>query len=203
MQNKVANEIHAAFLNEYSMYVKTLHRCPEITRKVWLWRAMFYTKHDFEICTCVINLFTSTRPWLSTLSRVCWPHRTTQRDVSCLQAVKTVRLFFQWDNFVIVLLPILVVRQKKKCFHKSSRIFTTVNLIMMWDMWLTFSGGVMHLVQRDRYLASHASHYLRSIRVVTYSQFLESYQSVQMSTMAEKFGVSEEFIDGYAPRKWA
>ena len=56
----------------------------------------------------------------------------------------------------------------------------------------------MHLVQRDRYLASHASHYLRSIRVVTYSQFLESYQSVQMSTMAEKFGVSEEFIDGCA-----
>lgn len=56
--------------------------------------------------------------------------------------------------------------------------------------------GIMHLVQRDRYLASHASHYLRSIRVVTYSQFLESYQSVQMSTMAEKFGVSEEFIDG-------
>ena len=50
-------------------------------------------------------------------------------------------------------------------------------------------------VKKDYYLHLHSAYYMRLIRVRAYSQFLESYQSVKISTMAKAFGVSEEFLD--------
>merc|ERR1719359_1693190 len=47
----------------------------------------------------------------------------------------------------------------------------------------------------DRYLAPHASYFCREMRIRAYSQLLESYRSVQMSIMAQQFGVSEPFLD--------
>jgi len=38
-------------------------------------------------------------------------------------------------------------------------------------------------------------YYLREVRVVAYTQFLESYRSVQTRSMADAFGVSVEFLD--------
>ncbi len=45
------------------------------------------------------------------------------------------------------------------------------------------------------YLRPHLRYYLREIRVVVYAQFLESYKSVTMASMAAAFGVSLEFLD--------
>jgi len=50
-------------------------------------------------------------------------------------------------------------------------------------------------IKTDRYLATHARFYCREMRIKAYSQLLESYSSVKLSSMAEAFGVTVEFID--------
>lgn len=45
------------------------------------------------------------------------------------------------------------------------------------------------------YLKSHRKFYIRSMRVVVYNQFLESYKTVTLQQMAQSFGVSQQFID--------
>jgi len=50
-------------------------------------------------------------------------------------------------------------------------------------------------LKQDLYLAHHVDYFLREIRIVAYSQFLESYRSVTLSSFAVAFGVTEPFID--------
>ncbi|TMW62149.1 hypothetical protein Poli38472_009642 [Pythium oligandrum] len=50
-------------------------------------------------------------------------------------------------------------------------------------------------ILRDKYFSSHARFLYRELRVLAYSQFLEAYRSVTMSSMAGAFGVSVEFLD--------
>eukprot|EP00614_Pseudopedinella_elastica_P013328 CAMPEP_0172587242 /NCGR_PEP_ID=MMETSP1068-20121228/6316_1 /TAXON_ID=35684 /ORGANISM="Pseudopedinella elastica, Strain CCMP716" /LENGTH=404 /DNA_ID=CAMNT_0013382191 /DNA_START=71 /DNA_END=1285 /DNA_ORIENTATION=+ len=52
----------------------------------------------------------------------------------------------------------------------------------------------------DRYLAPHARYLLREFRILTYTQFLASYKSVLVKTMAQAFGVGEEFLDSELSR---
>lgn len=42
----------------------------------------------------------------------------------------------------------------------------------------------------------HSRFFIRETRVVVYSQFLESYKTVKLESMANEFGVSVKFIDG-------
>lgn len=55
--------------------------------------------------------------------------------------------------------------------------------------------GLTEQIKLDRYLHSHFRYYMREIRTVIYSQFLESYKSVTIEAMAKAFGVSVDFID--------
>jgi len=50
-------------------------------------------------------------------------------------------------------------------------------------------------LKRDRYVAPHFNFFLREIRIVAYSQFLEPYRSVTLSSMSTAFGVSIPFLD--------
>jgi len=50
-------------------------------------------------------------------------------------------------------------------------------------------------VKKDRYLATHVRYYCREMRIKAYSQLLESYSSVKLSSMAEAFSVTVDFID--------
>jgi 26S proteasome regulatory subunit N7 len=50
-------------------------------------------------------------------------------------------------------------------------------------------------VQQDFALAPHFRYYIREVRVVAYSQFLESYKSVKLGSMAAAFGVGPDFMD--------
>lgn len=54
---------------------------------------------------------------------------------------------------------------------------------------------VMEEIRNNRFLATHHRYYIREIRVVAYSQFLQSYRSVTLASMAKSFGVSQEFLD--------
>ncbi|KAL3700554.1 hypothetical protein R1sor_018576 [Riccia sorocarpa] len=55
--------------------------------------------------------------------------------------------------------------------------------------------GLTDQIRLDRYLFPHFRYYMREVRVVAYSQFLESYKSVTMEAMAKAFGVSIDFLD--------
>lgn len=54
---------------------------------------------------------------------------------------------------------------------------------------------VLNLVKSDEYLHTHAQNWSREMRIVAYSQFLESYRSVTLDAMAAAFGVSAAFLD--------
>ncbi|KAH9604507.1 hypothetical protein KSS87_014618 [Heliosperma pusillum] len=55
--------------------------------------------------------------------------------------------------------------------------------------------GLAEQIKFDRYLHRHFRYYMREVRTVVYSQFLESYKSVTVEAMAKAFGVTVEFID--------
>ncbi|KAH6757144.1 26S proteasome regulatory subunit Rpn7 [Perilla frutescens var. hirtella] len=55
--------------------------------------------------------------------------------------------------------------------------------------------GLSEHIKSDRYLHPHLRYYMREMRSVVYSQFLESYKSVTIEAMAKAFGVTVDFID--------
>lgn len=50
-------------------------------------------------------------------------------------------------------------------------------------------------ISEDRFIGPHISHLMREYRVIAYSQFLEAYRSVLMSSMAKSFGISLQLLD--------
>jgi len=54
---------------------------------------------------------------------------------------------------------------------------------------------VIDYVKNNKYLSKHSRYFIRETRVVVYSQFLESYKTVRLESMASEFGVSVAFID--------
>lgn len=48
---------------------------------------------------------------------------------------------------------------------------------------------------KSSYLFVHRKYYIREMRIIAYSQLLESYRSVTLASMAKSFGVSKDFID--------
>lgn len=54
---------------------------------------------------------------------------------------------------------------------------------------------VEEMMTKDHLLAKHRHHYIREMRILAYSQLLESYRSVTIESMAKSFGVSVDFID--------
>ncbi|KJE90628.1 proteasome regulatory particle subunit p44S10 [Capsaspora owczarzaki ATCC 30864] len=55
--------------------------------------------------------------------------------------------------------------------------------------------GLEGELQADRYLAAHVRFYTREMRILAYTQFLESYRSVALQSVADHFGVSIGFVD--------
>lgn len=55
--------------------------------------------------------------------------------------------------------------------------------------------NIIETVRNDSYMLNHSRYFVRETRVVIYSQFLESYKTVKLESMANEFGVSVEFID--------
>lgn len=51
------------------------------------------------------------------------------------------------------------------------------------------------VIADDRYLGPHISYLIREYRVVAYSQFLEAYKSVMLSSMAASFGITVTMLD--------
>ncbi|KAB2041583.1 hypothetical protein E1A91_D02G163100v1, partial [Gossypium mustelinum] len=62
------------------------------------------------------------------------------------------------------------------------------------SFFLAFA-GLTEQIKLDRYLHLRFRFYMREVRTVVYSQFLESHKSVTIEAMAKAFGVTVEFID--------
>ncbi|XP_002736795.1 26S proteasome non-ATPase regulatory subunit 6-like [Saccoglossus kowalevskii] len=54
---------------------------------------------------------------------------------------------------------------------------------------------VEEMLKFDRLMAPHYRFYVREMRILAYTQLLESYRSLTLQYMADAFGVSIEFID--------
>lgn len=54
---------------------------------------------------------------------------------------------------------------------------------------------MINFIRFDIYLNYHSNYFLREIRLRGYKQFLESYKSVKLISMANEFGVSVKFLD--------
>ncbi|KAF5291476.1 hypothetical protein FQR65_LT01788 [Abscondita terminalis] len=54
---------------------------------------------------------------------------------------------------------------------------------------------VERILREDYLLHPHYRYYIREMRILAYSQLLESYRSLTLQYMADSFGVSKEFID--------
>lgn len=54
---------------------------------------------------------------------------------------------------------------------------------------------IIEKVSADEYLSPHKRYFIKEMRFVIYSQFLESYKTVTLQNMAAAFGVSSDFID--------
>ena len=57
--------------------------------------------------------------------------------------------------------------------------------------------GLSPVIYKNMYLNAHFRYTIRELRVVGYYQFLESYRSITMSSMANSFGLSVDFLDKY------
>lgn len=55
--------------------------------------------------------------------------------------------------------------------------------------------SIMDIVQKDRFLSVHSRYLNKELRLVAYTQFLESYKSVTLHSMANAFGISAPLLD--------
>ncbi|KAI8914731.1 26S proteasome subunit RPN7-domain-containing protein [Powellomyces hirtus] len=55
--------------------------------------------------------------------------------------------------------------------------------------------AVEQTMKLDRLLNAHYRYYVREMRIAVYAQMLQSYQSLTVESMANSFGVTEEWID--------
>lgn len=61
--------------------------------------------------------------------------------------------------------------------------------------FFTCLAEVEAILKRNRLLAAHCRFYIREMRILAYTQLLESYRSVTLESMAKSFGVSVNFMD--------
>ncbi|XP_046840064.1 26S proteasome non-ATPase regulatory subunit 6-like [Xenia sp. Carnegie-2017] len=64
-----------------------------------------------------------------------------------------------------------------------------------YDAFFSSLAKVEQELKKDRYFHPHYRYYIREMRILGYSQLLESYRSLTLEYMANAFGVSEAFID--------
>ncbi|KAJ1647874.1 proteasome regulatory particle subunit [Coemansia erecta] len=63
------------------------------------------------------------------------------------------------------------------------------------DFFVALAGVETDHLAVSRYLFAHRRYYTREMRIRSYAQLLESYLSLTIKSMADSFGVSQEFID--------
>lgn len=81
--------------------------------------------------------------------------------------------------------------------HEMPNLSKLLNSFYDCDYILFFQSmvNIKDELENDRFFSLHLRWYFRELRIKAYSQFLESFKSVTLKSMADSFGVSVEFID--------
>ncbi|XP_067119028.1 LOW QUALITY PROTEIN: 26S proteasome non-ATPase regulatory subunit 6 [Centruroides vittatus] len=79
------------------------------------------------------------------------------------------------------------------CHDMNNYLFSLFNC--QYEKFFKNLANVETMLKRDRLLAPHYRYYVREMRILAYTQLLESYRSLTLQYMAVAFGVSVEFID--------
>ncbi|TPX35310.1 hypothetical protein SmJEL517_g02317 [Synchytrium microbalum] len=64
-----------------------------------------------------------------------------------------------------------------------------------YDVFFKCLAAIEQDLKMDRWTFDHYQYYVREMQIIAYSQLLESYRSVTISSVADHFGVSEDCID--------
>jgi 26S proteasome regulatory subunit N7 len=64
-----------------------------------------------------------------------------------------------------------------------------------YDVFFKTFVELSQTIKNDKYLSKHWKYYMREMTIRAYSQYLESYKSVQIKTMADAFGISAKYLD--------
>jgi 26S proteasome regulatory subunit N7 len=86
-----------------------------------------------------------------------------------------------------------------ECIHELPHLTEYVNSFYncQYDIFFKKLAAVEKSLKMDVYLHHHYKYYVREMRIRVYSQVLESYKSVTISSLATSFGVTEEWIDWF------
>lgn len=85
-----------------------------------------------------------------------------------------------------------------KNLGKFQKLRYSLNQLYIFDRFnyrKTVSAHVEGLLRRDYLIFPHYRYYVREMRILAYTQLLESYRSLTLQYMAEAFGVTVEYID--------
>lgn len=66
---------------------------------------------------------------------------------------------------------------------------------MVFSCSISISAHVEQTMKYDRYLHKHYKYYAREMRILAYTQLLDSYRSLTLDYMSKAFGVTTGFID--------
>eukprot|EP01006_Ploeotia_vitrea_P037949 TRINITY_DN66190_c6_g1_i1.p1 TRINITY_DN66190_c6_g1~~TRINITY_DN66190_c6_g1_i1.p1 ORF type:complete len:416 (-),score=240.44 TRINITY_DN66190_c6_g1_i1:267-1514(-) len=69
-----------------------------------------------------------------------------------------------------------------------------------YQQFLQSLADISEDIKTDRFLSTHFGFYVREVRIVAYRQFLQSYLSVTLQSMADQFGVPTDFLDAELSR---
>ena len=103
-------------------------------------------------------------------------------------------------NQVIPELPILgdLVKSLYDCHYDKFFVALGMHLLLiLFHVLLTLVSATLeqtHLLP-SRLLSPHARYYVREMRILAYSQLLESYRSLTLESLSGAFGVSQDFVD--------
>ncbi|OAF69928.1 26S proteasome non-ATPase regulatory subunit 6 [Intoshia linei] len=65
----------------------------------------------------------------------------------------------------------------------------------LYDEYFLKLAAIEQSLEVDRYLTNHSQYYARQMRLLAYMQLLQSYKSVTLEYMANRFGVTIEYMD--------
>lgn len=86
---------------------------------------------------------------------------------------------------------VLSVIKDDKHLHEFLNSFYTCDYAQFFKSLLEVFKGV----ESDRLMSTHKKFVMKELRIMIYSQFLESYKSVTLDCMAQAFNVSAQFLD--------
>lgn len=85
--------------------------------------------------------------------------------------------------------------EKPMDFSPLSSLVSSLYLGSYRSFFLALASVEDTFLSLDRYLNEHRTWYIREMRLLAYSQLLQSYRVVSLKSMASDFGVSVDFLD--------